>query len=618
MYLRRTSRRNADGSEVAYLALAHNHRDEGTTRAQVLLNLGREDTLDRAGLARLVSSINRYLGVDDEGPGHGPRAGAGGASALRLLESRPMGAVWLLDELWSQLGVADALRTVLGPRKFTTNMERVLFALVANRAVDPFSKLAAAQWVTHDTAVPGLASMSEDQAYRAMDLLGEADSEAKIQEAVFFAVANLLVLEVDVLFFDSTSTYFERDTEDPPTPGSDDPGDGGDPGRPGTGGFRRYGHSKDHRSDLPQIVIGLAVTKEGIPVRCWCWPGNTNDQSVITEVKDDLCGWRLGRVITVVDRGFSSKDNLAYLRRAGGHYIAGERMRDGNPTAQAALSRAGRYQQVRDNLRVKEVALPEDTPGFIPDVRWVVCHNPDEALRDAARREEHLARVNAELERITAARERTKTALAAAKTAAKTAGTAEAKSKTPSPAQLAKLSAKAAAEEAGHARAECALRDHRALGRWVKQTTNGRLVVDRAAVAADERLDGKYLLSTSDPHLPAEDIALGYKNLLEAERGFRDLKSTLDLRPVFHRIEPRIRSHVLLCWLALLLIRVAERRTGLTWRTIEREMSRLHAVTLVGPAGTVVQTTEPTDAQLGIVRTCEITLPPRVTAIVPA
>jgi len=106
-------------------------------------------------------------------------------------------------------------------------------------------------------------------------------------------------------------------------------------------------------------------------------------------------------------------------------------------------------------------------------------------------------------------------------------------------------------------------------------------------VRAEERLDGKYLLSTSDPDLSAEDVALGYKNLLEAERGFRDMKSTLDLRPVYHRIEPRIRAHVLLCWLALLLIRVAERRTGLTWRRIAIEMGRIHTVTLTGTAGTV-------------------------------
>ncbi len=137
-------------------------------------------------------------------------------------------------------------------------------------------------------------------------------------------------------------------------------------------------------------------------------------------------------------------------------------------------------------------------------------------------------------------------------------------------------------------------------------------------MTAEARLDGKYLLSTSDPDLSAEDVALGYKNLLEAERGFRDLKSTLELRPVFHRIEPRIRAHVLLCWLALLLVRVAERRTGLTWRRINTELGRVHTVTLRGPAGTVEQTTSLTEVQTGILGACGVPLPPRVTHLHPA
>ncbi len=309
-------------------------------------------------------------------------------------------------------------------------------------------------------------------------------------------------------------------------------------------------------------------------MRCWVWPGNTADVAVLPEVKDDLRGWRLGRVVTVVDRGFSSKSNLDYLRRAGGHWIAGERMRDGNTQAQAALSRQGRYRQVRDNLRVKEVRLDEAAEQG-SGVRWIVCHNPVEAERDAARRTEALTRLSAELERIKTARARD--------------------------AERRKAGKKTPADDV-HVRAECALRDHPTLGRWLRQLPSGRLVLDRKKIAAEERLDGKYLLSTSDPDLSAEDVALGYKNLLEAERGFRDLKSTLELRPVFHRVEPRIRAHVLLCWLALLLIRVTERRTGLTWRRIELELGRLHAVTLTGTAGTVVQTTPLTDVQAGILR----------------
>jgi transposase len=568
MYVRTTQRRNRDGSVVRYVQVAHNRRVDSVTRAEVLVNLGREDQLDPDGLRRLVRSINRYLGEPDADPDDDAAEMAG--DALTVSRSRPAGTAWLLDGLWRQLGVDQALREVLGGRRFSTDVERVLFALVANRAIDPMSKLATAEWASNDVALPRLDEMDEDQAYRAMDLLVEADAQAEVQEAVFFAVADLLNLEVDLLFFDTTSTYFERDTEDP--------GDGG--------GFRRYGHSKDHRPDLPQIVIGLAVTREGIPVRVWCWPGNTNDQTVLPEVKDGLRGWRLGRVVTVVDRGFSSDANLAYLRRAGGHWIAGERMRDGSADALEALSRQGRYQSVRDNLRVKEVRLDRT-----PDRRWIVCHNPAEADRDKAQRDAAVARVEAELAAIKAARARD--------------------------AARAKKTRRKISDET-HRRAECALRDHRTLGRYLRQTSTGRLQIDRAAVRAEERLDGKYLLSTSDPDLSAEDVALGYKNLLEAERGFRDLKSTLELRPVFHRLEGRIRAHVLLCWLALLLVRVAERRCDTTWRRIATELGRVHAVTLTGTAGTVIQTTPPSPDAAGFLAACQIDPLPRITHLDPA
>jgi transposase len=293
--------------------------------------------------------------------------------------------------------------------------------------------------------------------------------------------------------------------------------------------------------------------------------------------------WKLGRVVTVVDRGFSSADNLAYLRRAGGHYIAGMRMRDGNPLAAQALSRQGRYQDVRDNLRVKEVRI--DGAG---DARFIICHNPDQAERDRYQRDQAIARIEAELERIKAQRERDR------------------KRRT-------QMSAKARERaEAAHVRAECALRDHPTLKRWIRQTSSGRLVIDRAKVKTEANLDGKYLLATSDPDITAEDTALGYKNLLEAERGFRDLKSELLLRPVFHRLEHRIRAHVLICWLTLLLTRVAERTSGQTWRQIRRETGRLKQVTLAGPAGTIIQTTPLRPGQKAIYQALSITPPPRV------
>ncbi len=566
---------------VGYVQLAHNRRVGGVTRAEVLLNLGREDELDVEGLRRLARSITRYA---DGEPGDAEEAAGAG---LEVVSSRPFGGAYVLDVLWRRLGVAEAIAKALGVRRYQTDVERVLFALVANRALKPFSKLAAADWACSDVHLPGLGAMDEDQAYRAMDVLSAADCEAEVQEAVFFAVADLLNLEVDLLFFDTTSTYFERDE---PEAGPD-----GEPG------FRSLGHSKDHRPDLPQVVIGLAVTREGIPVRVWVWPGNTNDQTVVKQVKDDLAGWRLGRCVWVVDRGFSADENLRYLTRAGGHWIAGEKMRDGSPDAQAALARPGRYRSVRDNLRVKEVDL--DLEGK----RFIVCHNPAEADRDRAEREQQLQRIEAELERIEALREREQRRRKNKRGAGTDRSARQAKTER----------ALARNQEKAHVKAECALRDHPTLGRYVRLTPTGRLRIDRAKVAAEQRLDGKFLLSTSDPDISAEDVALGYKNLLEAERSFRDLKGILRLRPIYHRLEERIRAHILICWLALLLVRLCERQAEDTWRNLRRELERLHLVTLAGTAGQVQQTTRLTPEQREILNRLAIEPPPRLTSLTP-
>jgi hypothetical protein len=155
-------------------------------------------------------------------------------------------------------------------------------------------------------------------------------------------------------------------------------------------GFRSYGKSKDHRDDLPQVVVGMAVTRTGIPVRVWCWPGNTADSALIRQVKDDLRDWSLARVVWVADRGFTSAANRRYLQRAGGHYILGEKVRSGSREAAAALSRPGRYQHLSDNLQVKEVRLPAEVGA---DDRFIVCFNPEAAERDRAVRERLLAQL---------------------------------------------------------------------------------------------------------------------------------------------------------------------------------------------------------------------------------
>jgi hypothetical protein len=192
MYLRTIQRRNKDGSVVRYLQLAHNRRKGTSTQAQVLVSLGREDRLDVEGLRRLVGSIGRYLDGTRGLPAASSLPG-GGTSGLLVESSRPIGATWLLDGLWRQLGIAEALRGVLDRRRFTTAVERVLFALVAGRAVAPASKLATAEWVSEDAVIPGLARMDTDQACRAMDLLAEqarsraAEARAEHAEAALEA-----------------------------------------------------------------------------------------------------------------------------------------------------------------------------------------------------------------------------------------------------------------------------------------------------------------------------------------------------------------------------------------------------------------------------------------------
>src|SRR5512132_1518679 len=290
MYLRRTARRRKDGSEVGYLQLAHNEWDAkaGHSIVRVLYSFGREDRLDRAAIARLIGSLQRVLEPE--------QALAAAAPGLGFLESRPMGGAWALDGVWRMLAIDGTLARLLAGRRLDARAERVIFAMVANRALEPLSKLAASKWVCERAWIAGLAELDEDACYRAMDWLLEVQDE--LAEAVYFATADLLHLEVDLLFFDTTSTYFERDEAEADVTDGD-----GNVLRPA---FRTHGKSKDHRDDLPQVVIGMAVTRTGIPIRVWCWPGNTNDSELIRQVKDDLRAWKLARVVWVADRGFQS------------------------------------------------------------------------------------------------------------------------------------------------------------------------------------------------------------------------------------------------------------------------------------------------------------------------
>jgi hypothetical protein len=574
VHVRVTTRRNVDGTPVRYLQLAHNEWDAATktSRPKVLYSFGREDNLDRAVIERLVASLCRLL---DPGAALAATTGTG----LQFVSSRAFGGAWMLDQLWRRLGIDRVMTRLLAGTRRDPATERVLFALVANRALAASSKLAASGWISRRVHIDGLPETTDDACYRAMDWLHEVAPE--LEQQVFGQVANLLNLEVDLLFFDTTSTYFELDEADEPVPrdahGRVRPSDG-DSKRDGeeeeeedegaTVGFRTYGKSKDHRPDLPQIVIGMAVTRDGIPVRVWSWPGNTGDAKLIRQVKTDMRDWTLTRIVWVADRACSSAANRRALRAGDHHYILGEKLRGDGAQAKAALSRQGRYATVAGNLRVKEVKLGDDE-------RFVICHNPEAADRDKNIRE----RLVAQLGELIDASDR--------------------------------LSTTKRAELRG------VISTKPGLNRYLRVTPGGLLRIDAAAIKTEQNLDGKYLLRATDPTMSTEDIALGYKQLYEVERGWRSMKTELDLRPVYHRLEERIRAHVILCWLALLLVRVAETTTDATWHQLCEHLDELHLGTFTGPAGTYRQRTELTKPQRDIFAKLGLTPPKKIIELAP-
>jgi transposase len=550
VYLRQTKRKNKDGTVAHYLQLAHNVRDPdtGVVKAKLLHSFGRAEHLERESLERLIASISRYL--DQDPPLATARAGGGPVEAV---DARHVGGAWVLEQLWRRLGIDKSVRKVAAGRKFDAQaMERLLFALVACRALAPSSKLEATRWIADDVHIDRLEQPTHTDCYRAMDFLLDALDE--LQEQVFFTAADLLSLPVDVIFFDTTSTYFELEYEDGELDDTDDEDEG----------FRRRGHSKDSRPDLPQVVIGMAVTMSGLPVRLWVWPGNTTDSTVLDEVKTDLAGWQLNRTVWVVDAGFTSRDNRKVLTRGGSGFIIAEKLRGQDAEVVEAKSRQGRFRKVDEDLEVKDIRLGDGAA----QQRFVMVRNLAQAKREAHTRQRMVELLEARI-----------------------AGSDD-------------LDPDARAELRGR------IREKPGLWRYLRITKSGLLRLDRAKIAAHARLDGKTLLRTSDLTLDAEDIARGYKALQDVERGFRDLKQ-LELRPVYHRKRDRIVAHVQLCWLSLLLIRTAEIATGETWRNLSHELDRIRLVTLATEAGTVSQRTRLDEKHRSILRALDLPEPPR-------
>lgn len=560
MYLRTTKRRNKDGSIAVYHQLAENTWDPnlGCAVAKVVYNFGRSDAAQADNLRRLAHSILRV--VDGK-----VCADTGDTSAvppdIDVLWTRSFGPVWVLEQLYKQVGIDGILReqrTSTGaiPKRF----ERALFAMIANRACAPASKLACWEhWLREEVYLPSAAGLELHHMYLAMDFLER--HKPQVEKGIYFAMADLMNADVDLIFYDTTSLHFEVDLEDETT-------------QWGCGGAypprRKRGYSKNGRGDAPQIVIGLAVTRDGLPVRSWVFTGNTADVTTVKKVKEDLRGWKLGRCLFVGDAGMNSADNRQTLGLGNGKYILAAKTRAGDEVTKLVMTRPGRYREVADNLRVKQVIVGEGERRR----RYVLCHNPAEERRQRIHRAKLVAQLEAELMTL--------------------------------------------AQESGkpHSKRVQELLTSRRFGPYLRKTATGLLRINRTAVSEAKRYDGKWVVTSNDDTLSAQDMALGYKQLMRVEECWRQLKSGLRLRPVYHWRPWRIESHVSISVLGLLLERIAEIRAGDTWRNIRRELEKITVVEYEHGGARVQQTTELSNDLRSLLRKLEVELPPRLLSVV--
>jgi hypothetical protein len=536
MYLRITERRNRDGSTVAYYGLAENVWNPKARRSEtrVVHSFGRADQLDKAALQRLVASINRV--IDTEAADAVPTRGKTALSEIDIEAVFELGVVLTARHLWEDLGIGEAIRTRAARVGLTAPHETALFAMAAQRLDDPASKLACAtRWLPDIAWLPEAAGMAVDQLYRALDLLAVWSEE--IERDVFLRAADLLRLDVDLIFYDTTTAYFQIDEPDQYVEQF-----AGKLYAP----LRQRGHSKEGRDADPQVIIALAVTRDGMPVRSWVLPGNTADVATVARIKQDLHAWRLGRCLFVGDAGMYSADNLVELSRGLGRYVLAVPMRRVQDVEVEVLTRPGRYRQVAENLQVKEVWVGDGERRK----RYVLCFNPVEAERQRQHRLQTLADLDAEL---TALDKR----------------------------------------EDDHPKAACELMASRRYARYLSPDWRGRPKLDAAKVKAAEKFDGKFVVITNDETLSAEDVALAYKAGAMIESCFRRMKQTgLQVRPMFHWTARRIEAHVKLCVLALQMQRAAEIRTSLPWARIAHALAALKAVRYGSEGRTIVQRTK--------------------------
>lgn len=467
-----------------YLQVVENHREGKRTLQRVLCTLGKADELMASGATdSLLRSLSRF------------------GQQVRLMEkgdlekgpSRQLGPDLVFGRLWQSVGIGRILNDLLETRSFEFPVERAIYLTVLHRLFMSGSDRAAERW-RRDVVVPGAEDIELHHLYRAMRWLGEAKDE--VEEALFASRRDLFT-ELSLAFFDTTSIYFE--------------GRGGE-------SLGQYGHSKDHRPDLRQMVVGAVLTGDGRPVCSEMWPGDHADGKALLPVVDRLRQrFGLKRVCWVADRGMISEATIGGLEERKLEYILGARMRRQKEVARSVLGRAGRYEEVAENLRVKEVR--------VDGRRYIVCHNPQEAARDAADRDAIVKALEDELKQ----------------------GVRQ-------------------------------LVGNRGYRRFLRVDRDA-VSIDLKKVEAEARYDGKFVLRTNTD-LPASEVAVQYKRLLLVEQFFRATKSLLETRPIFHQWDSTIRGHVFCSFIALVLMDELKRRLSdqdlrIEWDVIRQDIEAL-------------------------------------------
>jgi hypothetical protein len=534
-----------------YLQLVENHWRDGRPHQTVLATLGRLDQLqERGAVDGLLSSGARFaqkllvLAAHQRGE----------LLAVRTLR---VGAVLVFERLWQEAGCAAVLQQLLAQRRFEFAVERAVFLTVLHRLLQPGSDRAADKW-KHDYLLDGAADLGLHHLYRAMAWLGEElppdqqrgstrlvplCTKDRIEEGLFRRRRDLFT-QLQVVFFDTTSLCFE--------------GEGGEE-------LGQYGHSKDHRPDLYQMVVGAVLDGDGRPICCEMWPGNTTDVKTLIPVVDGLYR-RFGivKVCIVADRGMISQETIDDLAQQGWPYILGARMRRCKEVREQVLSDRGRFRVVH----AKSPDPKDPAPLKVKDVRvegrrYVVCVNEDEVKKDRADREAIVAGLREQL-------------------------------------------------RAG----DKSLVGNKGYRRFLKVEGGGHFAIDEAKIAEEARYDGTWVLRTSTD-LPTAEVALQFKRLWQVEHWFRACKSLLETRPIYHQRDETIRGHVFCSFLALLLryelqARLAARSPAPEWADVLQDLERLQYVEVEQGAKRFRLRTELQGTSGRVFRAVGVAIPPTV------